>query len=113
MEEGTYHCQDEFVHQVWVVGQLVVRYVGWQLGHLDGDIAVSLLFAQLNVLDELLHLNALVGLLRHERKVNPLDHVRQVVQLILDLIVFGVHMVHTNIQNFLINRVIKNKMARF
>ena len=71
----------------------MVRYVGRQLGHLDGDVAISLLLAQLDILDEFFHLNALVGLrlLAHERKVDPLDDISQVVQLLLYDIVFGVH----------------------
>ena len=88
-------------------------YVCRQLGHFYSDVPVSLLLAQLDILDEFLHLNALVGLLDHERKINPLDHVREVVQLVLDAVVLRFHIVLAIIQTFQINRVIINKMSCF
>lgn len=102
----TYHCDNELIYQLLVVGKLAVGYIGGQLGHFDSDVAISLLFTQLDILDELLHLNALVGLLDHERKVNPLDHIREVVQLVFDAVVLSFHIVEAIFQTFQINRVL-------
>lgn len=80
-----FNCGNELRYEVSILGMLLKGPIWRQLWHLDGDVTISLLQRQLDVPDEFLHHDTFVLLLLHQRQVNPLDHICEVVKTTLDL----------------------------
>jgi hypothetical protein len=73
LDNKTYQSIYEFFNKILVIADFLIFEVRWQLGHLDGDVSVSLLKGDTYLFDELLHLDSGVRLRVHKRQVDHLD----------------------------------------
>ena len=88
---STYDCGYELGNERWVLLDLLVGLVR-QIGDNNGDVAVRLFHGVVGVAYELVHLQPLVLPILHERQVDFLDDVGQVVQHLFHFVVFLIHM---------------------
>lgn len=80
----------EVLNEGFVLLELCIRLV-WQIGHDDRDVAVRLLHGVVDIAHELVHVQSLVRPILHERQVDFLNDIGEVIQPLLHLIFFLIH----------------------